>query len=134
VGGRIARVERATGRIDQEAIAVALEKGLLALDRGVDVGELVESLEEHRALVGVDLHPRCLRCHTRREREFPALETLVHDRESAAREHQQLHLRASPVDEDEEVTGHGIGGERAPHIVRQTLESVRRPASKPSRE
>ena len=52
----------------------------------------IDPLEQHRQLVNVDLDARDALCHTRRKREPAALQPLVHDREPAARPHDQLHL------------------------------------------
>jgi hypothetical protein len=58
-----------------------------------------ESLEQHRQLVRVNLDACDIEPDRSGKSETTALEPFVHDRESAARPHQHLHLGLSAIDE-----------------------------------
>src|SRR5690606_21563525 len=50
--------------------------------------------------------------------------SLMHDREAAARPHDQLHLVLAPVEEHEHVTAERIVTERVPDLVGQAVERL----------
>ncbi|HET7505701.1 MAG TPA: hypothetical protein VFK02_31995, partial [Kofleriaceae bacterium] len=77
-------------------------------DRGIDrsiAGVLdLDPFEQHRQLMDVDRDARYTLGDAGREREHPALEALVNDRESAARPQDQLDLVPAPIEDPLDYT------------------------------
>src|SRR5678816_1407299 len=82
----------------------------------------VDPLEQHRQLVNVDLYAEDALDDSSGKREGSLLEALMHDRESAARVHEQLDLRLSAIEEHEHVTGERVIPQHLADLVRQALE------------
>src|SRR3954470_17892009 len=88
--------------------------------------ELVDlnPFEQHRQLVDVDRNARYALGDAGRERERPALEALVHDREPAARPQDQLDLVPATIEEHEHVAAERVVAERVADLIGEPLERL----------
>jgi len=82
----------------------------------------IDPFEQHRELVNVELDSGHVVGDLRRENEFSALQPLVHDRVSATRPHQELHLILAPIQKDEDVAGQRVLGQDGAHFIREALK------------
>src|SRR5215475_12283051 len=90
---------------------------------GLELVDL-DPFEQHRQLVDVDRDARHALGDAGRERERPALEALVHDREPAARPQDQLDLIPAAIEEDKHVTAEWVVTEGVTDLIGETLERL----------
>lgn len=75
-----------------------------------------DPLEQHREFVHIDLHTSSIRPHVAQRGKRASLQPLVHDREAAARPHEQLHLVAPAIQEHQDVTAQRVFPQNLPSL------------------
>src|SRR3954469_10870019 len=98
-------------------------RGRLPPRLGLELVDL-DPFEQHRQLVDVDRDARHALGDAGRERKGPALESLVNDRETAARPQDQLDLVPATIEEHKHVAAERVVAERVAGLVGESFKRL----------